>query len=317
MGAAIPTPLMAPLERLHVFTPLGIQFWDAALDVPITDDLDVRAYWAGTDYPAVRAVRSASGIYVLHGLPGLRSIEYPADDIGPAGSIPVPVVKQTYIITVEDLLRRFPPTVFGVDLPLDYRGLFLSGAVSSLQQARPRAFLFSAPTRPPLEGLALIRADCWDADNGRAAAFAVLRVQSGPDLWIGIADEKGSLLVTFPYPLLDRLSLGSPPGIGQGPAEESQWPVTIAARYQPSKFQFPMSYLPELGTKWTALPSLKSILEDQQEVLIVSRDLNPTTQAPTLNQNLTFRQPLILKTVIDDPAQDRQRLLLTGVGPLP
>ncbi|HLP57643.1 MAG TPA: hypothetical protein VK186_02380, partial [Candidatus Deferrimicrobium sp.] len=62
-------------EQVNTFTPLGIRFWDSALDRQVGDHLLVKAYPVHGYGSPVHAFRSASGIYAFQGLPGLREIE--------------------------------------------------------------------------------------------------------------------------------------------------------------------------------------------------------------------------------------------------
>ncbi|MFN7937170.1 MAG: hypothetical protein U0R19_27850 [Bryobacteraceae bacterium] len=303
------TPSTVPVEVVQVFTALGIRFWDTALDVPVSEGLVVKAYWSETDYPPVEAFRTKSGAYAFQGLPGMHAVEYPEN----GGSLPSLPVKKTYQISVEDVSGRFLPMVFGVDLPLDYPGLFLSGDTASLPGAPGRAFLITAPTRPIVSGLAQVRADIWDADNACPAAHAILRVQFGSDFWTGIANQNGSALVTFPFPISERLRLGSPPGSGQGSVSDSRWPVRVTVRYQPSRLRYPLADRSDVPERWKSLPSLRTILGQQQVPMIV-RD-NPLSETAEWNAELTFRQPLVVKTAVP-ASQDRSRLMVRwGTSP--
>src|SRR5690242_8026491 len=111
------------LETTRVFTTLGIQFWDFALDQPVDNGLLVTAYRPDTQYRPTPAFRTASGVYAFQGLPGLHDVEYPQDNAAPPASPPKTL---NFVITVEDTSGRFLRTLFGIDLPLPYRGIFLS-----------------------------------------------------------------------------------------------------------------------------------------------------------------------------------------------
>ena len=283
------------LEQKSVFTMLGIQFWDFALDSPITDGLQVNAYLKDTAYSPVSAYRAASGVYAFQGLPCLHSVEYSSPDPTPVSS-PQPTFH--YVITVSDTLQRFLPMLFGVDLPLPYRGLFLSGDIPSPEDAGARAYLFSAPTRPVVVGVAAVRADLWDHEAKAPAAFAALRVHIDGGTWLGIADENGRALVAFPYPLLQRLSLGSPPGSGQGTLTSMNWPITVEVQYQPSAFSFLLQNTPYVQWPWSTTPSLKSILEGQQDASVwLSASGPPVSQ---WSGQLTYGEELILRTTPND-----------------
>src|ERR1700733_8870399 len=131
------------------------------MDQPITDGLTVTAQLRGTSYPMVTAFRTASGAYAFQGLPFLHDVEYP----GRATQAPASPQKTfSFVITVSDSLGRFLPTLFALDLPLDYPGLFLSNETGSPAMGA-RAYLFSAPTRTAMVGIGVVRVSLWDYDR--------------------------------------------------------------------------------------------------------------------------------------------------------
>jgi hypothetical protein len=283
------------LEQKSVFTVLGIQFWDFAFDTPITDSLQVSAQLKDTAYPLLPAYRTGSGVYAFQGLPCLRSVEYPPPE--PVAA-PSPAPTFSFVITVADTLDRFVPTVFGVDLPLPYRGLFLSNDVPSPVDAAARAYLFSAPTRPVVVGMAAVRADLWDHEAQAPAAFAALRVQVDGSVWLGTADENGRVLVAFPYPLLQRLSLGSPPGSGQGTLTSMSWPITVDVQYEPGAQSLLLQSTPFVQWPWNVTPSLKSILENQSAAQVWLAAAGPPVAQWT--GQLTYGEELVLRTTPND-----------------
>src|SRR5262245_56480336 len=111
-------------DEIRIFTPLGIRFWDASWDVPITNGLDVIAWPEGQPSKWRQGVRSLSGVYGFHGLPGMHDVEYPAA-AADAGS---PPVARRYAVRVQDLDRRFIPAAFHVDLP--QFGIFPSNSIT-------------------------------------------------------------------------------------------------------------------------------------------------------------------------------------------
>ena len=286
---------LVELEQKSVFTPLGIQFWDFAFDAPISDGLQVAAWLKDAAYPRVAAYRTNSGIYAFQGLPCLRSVEFPVSDSSASPS-PPPIF--SFVITVADTLARFLPTLFGVDLPLPYRGLFLSSDVPSPEDSAARAYLFSATTRPVVVGMAAVRADLWDHEAQAPAAFAALRVEVDGGVWLGIADDKGRALVAFPYPLVQRLTLGSPPGSGQGTLTSMNWPITVQVQYQPTALSFLLENTPYVQWPWNVTPSLKSILENQQDALVWLSASGPPVAQWT--GQLTYGQELVLRTSAPD-----------------
>ena len=296
-----------PLERFTIFTALGIRFWDFALDVPVTNGLEVSARLAGTQYPPLPAVRTGSGVMAFQGLPGLRDVEYPLTSGNSPASSPPRVL--SYVITVADTLRRYLPSLFSVDLPLPYRGLFLSNSIGSPDDADARAYLFSAPTRTVSVGMAAVRTTVWDADADRPAAHAALRVTIDGRVYTGIADEEGRALVAFPSPLVRRLTMGSPPGSGQGSPSGMTWPVTVQALYQPGQLRFPLQATPDAAWPWNITPSLKSILDAQQPALIWQTQAGPPV--PQWTGNLTYSVELLLRTVLTNPSALSAVLLIS------
>lgn len=293
------------LEQPNVFTVLGIQFWDQISDQPITDSLSVTAQLHGTDYPQIPAFRTASGAYAFQGLPCLHGIEYPSSGVqGPSS----PQNTFTFVITVSDSLQRFLPTLFAVDLPLSYPGLFLSKDAGS-PSVGARAYLFTAPTRPAATGTSVIRADLWDRDQNQAAAFAALQVSVGGQEWTGIADDQGRVQVQFPSPPLQSLSLGSPPGSGQGPTSSVSWPIQVSVLYEPAQLRFLLQNVPNAAWPWNSTPSLKSILDAQQPALIWQQQAGPAV--PYWAGTLHYGAPLIVRTALTDPTQISSVLMIS------
>ena len=267
------------LEQVTVFTPLGIRFWDPVMDVPVRDGLTVTARPEG-GRRAVGAFQSASGIYAFQGLPGMRSIEYPEADVEPASP---PVVKP-FLIEVTDGLRRFLPILFSLDLPLEARGVYpLLEPGSPPDESAPGFLLFSAPTRPVVPGIAVVRADLVDEVTGGPAAYAVLEVAVAGQTWYGVADERGTVAVHFPYPIISGTVGESPPGPPSPPLREQRWPVTLAVRYQPASIWFPRPGQPELRSIFRQTPG--SIWETAGG-----------PPAPELSKELVFAQELVLRT---------------------
>jgi hypothetical protein len=291
---------LRPVETVRVFTPLGIRFWDLVLDVPIDAGLVVTARPRDGDYAPVQAFRTNSGVYAFQGLPGLRAIEYPAADPSavaspPASSPPTPL---PFIITVEDQLGRYLPELFSVDLPLPFRGIFPPPAPGSPPEAGGRAYLFSAPARPAPPGVAVVRADLQDHETGGPAAFAVLQVQAS-STGIGIADQRGSVVVMFPFPVVERLRLGSPPGAGQGDVSGYTLPLTATVQYRPEALTYPLAGRQGVPDRWRSLPSVKSILDGQTPGTLWLTDAGPPS--PSMDGNLRFGQELVLATASSSP----------------
>lgn len=295
-----------PLEQPSVFTTLGIQFWDFALDKPIDSNLQVTAWLADSYYPPVPAFRTGSGNYAFLGLPGMHDLEYPVAGKPPASSPPRVF---NFVITVDDHLHRFLPALFGVELPLPYRGLFLSNISGSPADVEGRAYLFSAPTRPVQVGMSAVRVTVWDKEADQPAPFAALRVNINGEVWTGIADEAGRALIAFPSPLVQRLSLGSPPGTGQGSPSGMTWPVSVQVLYQAAHLRFLLQNTPDVQWPWNIRPSLKSILDAQAPALIWQTEAGPPVSAWT--GTLTYGEDLVLRTTLTNPAALSAVLLIS------
>jgi hypothetical protein len=293
------------LEQPSVFTVLGIQFWDQTLDQPITDSLTVTAQLQGADYPVVSAFRTASGAYAFQGLPCLHDIEYPSTEVQ---APPSPQNTFTFVITVSDSLQRFLPALFAVDLPLSYPGLFLSNDSGS-PAGGGRAYLFTAPTRVAVVGLSVIRVSLWDHERNQAAAFAALEVSIGGQQWTGIADDQGRAQVQFPSPTLQSLSLGSPPGSGQGPTSSVSWPIQVSVLYEPAQQRRLLQDVPDVVWPWNSTPSLKSILDAQQSALVWQEEAGPPV--PEWTGVINYGTPLILRTTLNDPTEISSVLMIS------
>lgn len=272
------------LERDRTFTPLGIRFWDAALDTPVTDRLFVHAWLRGSAHPPVPAVRSPSGVYAFHRLPGQGRAEKPASDDdrpelhGPPGE---------FVIAVDDPGGRYMGAAFTVTLPLGYRGVFLSGGPTP-----GKAYLFPSVSRPVPPGVAAIRADLEDPDSGEKAAYAVLSATVGGITRTAIADQEGRATVLIPFPTPERLRQGSPPA----DTRAATWPVTLRAKWDPGALRYPFPAREGLNPAWAARPSLKSILDEQRSALVWTDE----GQAPAVEwtETLVHGQELRLRTTL-------------------
>jgi hypothetical protein len=297
-----------PLEITRTFTPLGIRFWDLTQNLPVNDGLLVELRQADSNAPSVPAALTRSGVYAFFGLPGLYAAEHP----GPTGYGPPRTFR--YIVTVQDLLGRFLPTV--LVYTLDQTGALLVNGVPDPTPGARIAQLFSAVTRPVPPGVGAIRANLLDESIGEPAAWAVMTVQvtGEPETWIGIADEAGRVLVLVPYPILQVLQLGSPPGTGQGNITSQSWPVSITVQYSPSQLSYPAADFADTRWPWTDTPSLKDILTNQNTASIWTDPSNSVTQ---LNGNLNFGQELVLRSLSGSPLQPGPTLNISQGGSPP
>jgi hypothetical protein len=266
------------LERQTIYTPLGIRFWDAATDSQVAHGLQVRAWPDGATGPARQAFRTLSGIYAFQGLPGLRDIEFPAGDDGPASQ----PIGQRFVVAVEDQQRRFLPMVLRVDAP--FEGIYPTALASSPPDAAlPGVFLFSAPWRPA-KALAAVRADLVRRSTGQPAAFAVLELDvEDSGVWHGVADERGSIAVFLPVPPFQATLGSSPPG-PQAPPHQQQWQVTARVLYEPDHLETPAG---------ADLPDLRTILTQAEGAVWPSAT---GASAGEISALLSFGEDLVLRT---------------------
>ncbi|MGD1094911.1 MAG: hypothetical protein ABSB35_23325 [Bryobacteraceae bacterium] len=303
-----------PLEVDSTFTLLGIRFWDLLQNLPVTDGLAVNLRLANSPAPPLNAVLTQSGVYAFFGLPGLRAVE---NQLDPADYRPPRTFR--YIVTVQDLLGRYLPSVFVYTL--DQTGAVIAGGSPPAPTTGVRlAYLFSAPTRPVPSGVGAVRASLVDRDlvvNGtyQAAAWAVVQVQVSGDaeVWTGISDASGQVLVPLPYPLLQRLQLGSPPGSSQGSIAGESWPITVQVMYNPSQLIFPLAGTADLVWPWTVTPNLRSMLENQPGATIWP---DPATPSSQISASLTYGQDTVLRSLAGSPPATSSNLLISrGTSP--
>lgn len=300
--------LVRALERDRTFTPLGIRFWDAALDRPVAEPLTAHAWLRGSALPAVRAARSPSGVYSFHGLPGQASAERasPAQDRPEQAGPP-----REYAIAVDDPAGQYLPAAFSVTLPLGYRGEFLSpvgGVAASPPETAGRAYLFSAPGRRVPPGMAAIRADVADA-AGAPAAWAVLTATVAGETRTGIADARGRAVVMIPFPTPERLRQGSPPVDGG----TASWPVTLRARWQPAALRHPFPVRDGLNPAWAGWPSLKSVLDEQGPAAVWTDEDGPS--AAEWTDTLVHGRELVLRTTLAGGARASTLWIAAGASP--
>lgn len=290
--AAPTSETQRPRERTTILTPLGIRFWDPVRDVQVRDSLNVTARPETMDGRVTIAFQTASGVYAFQNLPGLHAVEHPVEDASLGTS---PPSTKRFLITVNDQLKRFLPTVFSVDLPLPYKGIFLHAAFSPLGSGSPLfgsppvngppgCYLFSAPTRPVAFGIAALRGHLVEytpsPPTESPAAYAVLAVQvnGSNKTWYGIADHRGSIAVLFPYPPISS-QLG-----GTAPLPQQRWQITVRVRYCPATLQ------PLPGTQ---IPDLRHILAQSPGRIWPSQAGPPI---PAWSTELCFGEELVMRT---------------------
>jgi hypothetical protein len=135
-------------------------------------------------------------------------------------------------------------------------------------------------------------------DTPAAWALVTIQVGNDPETWTGIADESGRALVLVPYPVVQRLQFGSPPGSGQGSITGETWPLTVQVQYSPDKLGHPLANAGDVVWPWTTTPNLKDILESQQPATIWA---DPATPVTKFQATLTLGQDLVLRSAALSP----------------
>ena len=205
------------LDSVTIVTPLGLRFRDVATGRVVTGGLDVR-------HRDRTAVLTPSGVWALSHLPGLHELETGEGDAAYWAS----VTPRAFEVEVADPRRRYLPLRLQTNAP--FRGLFQPVCGSPLLADVP---LFAAPSQPPPAGFGIVRADLREP-SGAPAAWAILEVRpDGATMALGMADERGVVAVSLPYPK-PSATAGSPPrGIQRSLADE-RWMLQVACRYDRS-----------------------------------------------------------------------------------
>lgn len=278
------------LELISKFTPFGVRFLDPALDVQIREGLEVRAWPAGRVHEVRHAWRTRSDVYALGGLPGLRELEngFVADDV-----VSPP---RTFVVHVRDRHDRYLEVAFTVDLPLPYRGVFLSNCPTSPELGVNGFLLLSSPVRRSVSWLAGVRGNLLDADRfdpaqpdvRPPAAHAMVRVRtSAGSVHYGAADASGAFRVMLPYPPFDTGFGGSPVVSGGVPLGEREWPIEIDVHYEPAR----TAPLPGLQ-----VPDYCELLRQQRAEVFQDITSPSTAAASEWHGNLRFGRELVVRT---------------------
>jgi hypothetical protein len=288
---------------------IGIRFWDVVTATSAIAGLDVQIFPHANPAARRAAYPNPSGIYVAHGISGL--VKFECDSSDPADQIWLNAAsspKRAYRVEVRDPLDRFLPIGFDTDLP--ERGLctWATGSFSPPQtiplvndSGSPpmllieRVPLFSAPTRPVPEPLAVVYAQLKEMGSIRMAAWALLGVHiDSVQRGLGLADGSGRVTVMFPYPEPPRSPLASPPEA----RSDYHWTITLSA-YCSAASPTP-SEVPKI-------PDLARILEQ----LATPRTVIDSTSSPATPRRLLYRVPLTARTE-GLPAAEASYLMLSA-----
>ena len=276
------------LERVSRHCALGIRFWDMAARESSIEGLLVEVYPRSNPQARLLARPNRSGVYVANAVPNLRSFEF-SDD--PAGTLWATALRP-YRVRVTDSQRRFLPMEFDADLPT--RGL-LTWLAPWLSPPQPivlpgedgspppllleRIPLFSAPSRPVPEPLAVVYAQLRELGTGRPAAWSLLGVGiDGHTRGLGLADNEGRVAVMFPYPEPPRMQLASPPEA----RNDFSWQLELSAFWSSAS---PVPAVPEV-------PDLGDVLDQLSQ----PRTVIESTLSPTAPLRLDYRMPFTART---------------------
>jgi hypothetical protein len=226
------TPRHVVLDTLHLLCPLGMRFRDTVTGATVSDGLRVEA-WPSTGYERrTAAVQNRSGVFAFHGLPGMRAVENGAGDDAFWAS---PPDIREFVVEALDAARRFLPVRFLAAAPT--RGLFQPACAAPDSPPGDAAWvpLFSAPWRPPPPGMAVLRAELFDAVYGVPAAWALVEAETGapPLRYRGMADDRGRVALFFPYPEPEGFHIGSPVPSNGAAVGDYEWPVRVSVFYRP------------------------------------------------------------------------------------
>jgi hypothetical protein len=282
------------LEKFSLIAPLGLRFWDEVTAKPIGDGLKIEAYPVNQPYRRVAAFVNQSSIYILRDLPGLRDLE---QGFAEQEFLDGTVQKWAFVVEVEDLEGRFQPFRFTVQAP--QRGIYVGeDLLAESPPRRPFGIpLFSTAGRSVPALMAVMRADLFDSQSQRPAAWAVLEARlNGALLGRGLADGNGRVALIFPYPELQLNALGSPPDAAvhsppfAGPTlKEQRWLIEVKAFYQPQ-------------SSIETIPDLQVVLSQPSATLWKKEN-----QLELEEVILSFGEELILKS----PGSPSSTLLIT------
>jgi hypothetical protein len=290
--------------------PLGVRFVDDRSGEFVVDGLVVTAWPVTEPSRRVTATVNHSGVFSLHDVPGLGKLEHGAGDDAYWAAAP----RRPFVVEVDDLARRFLPLRFTALLPL--RGLFAPSCGSPPVQLAPATGvpLFTAPTRLPATGAAVLRASLWDAVARAPAAWAVVEasiptaVLRGAPAVRGVADDRGEIALHLPCPDaedLDGGSFDSPSGPEPVPLIARTWSVDLVASYGRL-----VPGAPPLASRPAPIPDLCAAVAQPRATLWSDR----AQTTPLLRAQLGYGRETILRST-GSGAGPQSVLLLTPGSP--
>lgn len=267
------------IDAIHVYTPLGIRFWNPVFDRQIKRDLQVFAYSVSRPKAIVYAQKTWSGNYAFHKLPGL-SVFNPPDEVSPPETRP-------YVIVVIDPSGYYSSIATTITAP--HKGLAMVGlALTSPASTLKGLYLYVAANQVVPRWNASIRGRLLDEVTNLPAKYAVVRVQVvGGSSFYGLADANGNFLVSMPFPTTHQPYHSSPATSGGVDLLQQRWDITLDVLYQPEH----VDYYDEVG-----LPDYWNVLS--QAKAAVRSKLNEA-HSSSLVTELIYHQELIVKTEND------------------
>ena len=290
-------PQVLVLEELAHVTPFGVRFWDVAAISPAESGLNVVASPDG--FPSLRFTSGVnrSGVYYFNNLPGMRSVENGSGDESFWSANPPSI---PFTVEVSDPQGRYLPYRFPVLMPVHgLFGVLDSPLTPTLTPDATWLPAFSGPARELPGPGAAIRTVLEDAATGLPAAWALVTAQApGSALAIGLADERGVVSLTMPYPEPRNSPFASPLGPGSLKLSDQTWPVTVSVFYIPRSSAVDMATLSEIlhqgaATAW--------------------RDTARSTPARVFT--LQFGRDLILRSLDSATGRELPVLLITPASP--
>jgi hypothetical protein len=254
------------METLGLVSPLGLRFWDAVDEAPVSAGLSVTIWPAAQPELRTAAVVNRSGIFSFCNLPGLRAVESGSgDDAFWAAQTP----RFDFVVEVTDGSNRFLPFRLPVKLPVCGLGDFIP--------------LFSSPARTMSAPMGLIRAQLFDPIRNGPAAWVLVEARvDGVPAGRGLSDAQGGLLVPLPYPEAHPGGpvFGSPPSPGGLKLTDQTWTVDLSFFYSP---QEPAAKIPDLNEvlgQGPTTPLTTATLRFGQELVLRSRGLSTLLITP-------------------------------------
>lgn len=301
------------IESFSLVAPLGLCFHDAASGERIGNGLQVEVYTVSPNpwKKKTRALPNRSGVFVLHQEDGLPNFPFGAGDEEFWQNNPP---EKDYVVEVTDAENRFQSFRFPLKLPV--RNIFQWDAIPVVSPSKNLFSipLYSSPTRLPLAGMAVVRAELRENDDV-PASFAVLEARfEGTLVARGMADRDGKIALIFPALSPQNNPIVSPPATATRIAlAEQKWNLALTLKYQPNVFVsspsetvFGGETLPDLtralkqanGTLWANAQKTDELtqadLKYGKELILRSREASVTSpSAETVFSSNVYVSPAI------------------------